>query len=629
MAHSASLEGRHSVTLANERWFEPILRTADLWLSRFVEGAAALLVVAEVCLLFAGVVARYALHSPIVWSDELAGSMFLWLSMLGSVIALRRGEHMRFGALVDRASPRTQAILRTLMVAATLALLLLLLSPAWDYVQDESFATLPLLGVPSSWRVVGIEIGIVLMIVTLLLQGVRQAHMGTLLACLAVVATVGAALWFAKPALLALGNMNLLVYFVLLIGVCIATGVPIGFAFGLSTVAYLATMTSVPLSVIVNRIDQGMSQPLLLAIPMFVFLGLLIDVTGLARAMIALLAALLGRMRGGLYYVLLGAMLLVSGISGSKAADMAAIAPGLFPEMRKRGANEGDLVALLSSSAAMADTIPPSLVLITLGSVTGLSIASLFTAGLVPALVLAVTLGVVVFLRSRNERPATQPRMPARDMARVFAKALPALVLPFLIRWAVVEGVATATEVSTIGIVYALVVGLTLYRPVQWSRLYPVLVESAALSGAILFVIGTATSMAWALTQSGFSSDLATAMEKMPGGAMGFMAVTIVVFVLLGNVLEGIPAILLFGPLLLPVAHALGIHDVQYAMVIVIAMSIGLFAPPFGVGFYSACAIGKVQPGDAVRHVWRYLGALCAGLILIATVPWLSTVLLK
>jgi tripartite ATP-independent transporter DctM subunit len=629
VVRSASLEGVHVVAHVPTRWLENTLRQTDRWLARFVEAAAALLLLAEVGLLFAGVIARYAMHSPIVWSDELAGSMFLWLSMLGSVIALRRGEHMRFGALVERASPRAQAILKTLVVAATLALLVLLLSPAWDYVQDESFATLPLLGVPSSWRVVGIGIGVVLMIATLMLQGVRQCHVGTLLACLVVVAAVGAALWLAKPALLALGNLNLLVFFVVLIGACIAAGVPIGFAFGLSTVAYLSTMTTVPLSVIVNRIDQGMSQPLLLAIPMFVFLGLLIDVTGLARAMIALLAALLGRLRGGLYYVLLGAMLLVSGISGSKAADMAAIAPGLFPEMRKRGAKEGDLVALLSSSAAMADTIPPSLVLITLGSVTGISIASLFTAGLIPALVLAVSLGIVVFFRSRNDRMDTQPRVPASELARTFAKALPALVLPFLIRWAVVEGVATATEVSTIGIVYALVVGLTLYRPVQWSRLYPVLVESAALSGAILFVIGTATSMAWALTQSGFSSDLALAMEKMPGGSAGFIAVTIVVFILLGNILEGIPAILLFGPLLLPVSHALGIHDVQYAMVIVIAMSIGLFAPPFGVGFYSACAIGKVQPGDAVRHVWRYLAALCVGLVVIAAVPWLSTALLK
>jgi TRAP-type C4-dicarboxylate transport system permease large subunit len=156
-----------------------------------------------------------------------------------------------------------------------------------------------------------------------------------------------------------------------------------------------------------------------------------------------------------------------------------------------------------------------------------------------------------------------------------------------------------------------------------------VLIETAALSGAILFVIGTATGMAWALTQSGFSSDLASAMKAHSGGAYGFLAITVIVFVLLGNILEGIPAILLFAPLLLPVSSSFGIHDVHYAMVVVIAMSIGLFSPPFGIGFYSACAIGKVAPDQAIGHMWKYLGALLAGLILIAAVPWFSICLLS
>src|SRR5204862_3580862 len=227
------------------------------------------------------------------------------------------------------------------------------------------------------------------------------------------------------------GNLNLLVFFVALIGVAIIIGVPIGFAFGIATIAYLALMTSVPLSVIVNRLDQGMSQPLLLAIPLFILLGLLIDIGGLAKVMISLLALLLGWIRGGLYYVLLAAMMLVSGISGSKAADMAAIAPGLFPEMRRRGAKDGDLVALLATSAAMADTIPPSLVLITLGSVTGISIASLFTAGLIPAAVLAIALAVVVFVRSRTEPVPDAARPTPRAIARAFVAALPAIALPF------------------------------------------------------------------------------------------------------------------------------------------------------------------------------------------------------
>jgi tripartite ATP-independent transporter DctM subunit len=307
---------------------------------------------------------------------------------------------------------------------------------------------------------------------------------------------------------------------------------------------------------------------------------------------------------------------------------MAAVAPGLFPEMRRRGAKEGDLVALLAASAAMADTIPPSIVLITLGSVTGISIASLFTAGLLPALVLAAALAVLIFIRSRSEPLPALARPSWSAIGRSFLAAIPAIVLPFVIRWAVVDGVATATEVSTIGVVYTLIVGVLLYRPVQWSRLYPVLVETVALSGAILFVIGTATGMAWALTQSGFSSNLAASMKSLSGGATGFLLITIVVFVLLGNILEGIPAILLFAPLLLPVSHSFGIHDVHYSMVVVIAMSIGLFAPPFGIGFYSACAIGRVTPDQAVGHMWRYLAALFVALLLIAAVPWFSTALL-
>jgi tripartite ATP-independent transporter DctM subunit len=198
------------------------------------------------------------------------------------------------------------------------------------------------------------------------------------------------------------------------------------------------------------------------------------------------------------------------------------------------------------------------------------------------------------------------------------------LALPFVIRSAVVEGVATATEVSTIGILYTLVVGLLVYRQLDWRRMGPMLVETAALSGAILLIIGCATAMAWALTQSGFSRDLVALMTKVPGGATGFMVVSLLVFVILGSILEGIPAIVLFGPLLFPVARALGIHEVHYAMVVVFAMGLGLFAPPVGVGFYAACAIGKVDADQALGRIWPYLGALLLALLVIAFVPWVS-----
>ena len=428
----------------------------------------------------------------------------------------------------------------------------------------------------------------------------------------------------ADPWLEQLGNLNLILFFLGVVGAAVLAGVPIAIAFAVGTFSYMVLTTDVPMLLFVGRFYEGMSHLILLAIPLFVFLGLLIEMTGMARAMVDFLASLLGHVRGGLSYVLVGAMYLVSGISGSKAADMAAVAPALFPEMIKRGSEPGDLVALLAATGAQTETVPPSLVLITIGSVTGVSIGALFTGGLLPSLVLAVGLCVVVRQRYRNQDMSGIRRATMAEVGRAFIVSLPALALPFVIRFMVVEGVATATEVSTIGIAYTIVVGLLIYRQFNWSRMVPMLVETASLSGVILLILGAATAMAWALTQSGFSQQLATAMTGLPGGKFTFMAASIVAFVVLGSVLEGIPVIVLFGPLLFPIAEKIGIHEVHYAMVTVLAMGIGLFAPPFGVGFYAAGAIGRIDPNLGIRPIMAYLLAMLLGLVVVAAVPWVS-----
>jgi tripartite ATP-independent transporter DctM subunit len=602
----------------------PRFARLDTALARVTEIPAAILVAVEIVVLFAGVVSRYVFHRPLVWSDELATLLFLWLAMLGSVIALRRGEHMRLTAVVGSAPRSWRPWLDALAAMVVAVFVLLILVPAQVYVEGEWAIEMPALQIPNAFRVASIAIGAILMLVIALARLAEQTRPRHALGAIALTLAVGLALWLAKPILLGMGNYNLIVFFVVLVALCVAMGVPIAFAFGVSTLAYLSLMTRVPLTVVVSRMDEGMSSIILLSVPLFVFLGLLIEMTGLARAMVDFLASLLGHVRGGLATVLLGAMYLVSGISGSKAADMAAVAPVLFPEMKRRGAKPGELVALLASSGAMSETIPPSLVLITIGSVTGVSIAALFTGGLLPALVLALALVVVAGFRSRGEDLSGVRRAPMRVVVKTFLVALPALALPFLIRAAVVEGVATATEVSTIGVFYTAVAGLVIYRQFDWRRLYPMLVETASLSGAILLIIGTATGMAWGLTQSGFSRQLAATMATVPGGEWGFLAISIVAFAVLGSVLEGIPAIVLFGPLLFPAARALHIHEVHYAMVVILAMGIGLFAPPFGVGFYAACAIGRVSPDEAMGRVWTYLGALALALLLVAAIPWLS-----
>src|SRR6476469_9849296 len=593
-------------------------------LGMLVEIPAAFLVVAEIVILFAGVVARYALHRPLIWSDELASILFLWLAMLGAAVAFRRAEHMRMTAVVASAKPAMRAYLDLVATAAALAFLLLIAWPAWEYAYEESYITTPALQIANIWRAAALPVGIALMALFALLRLARSGNVRTMVAAILSVALVIAVFRLFKGSLRPLGNINLIIFFVGVAGFCVFAGVPLAFGFGLATYGYLALTTGTPLMVLVGRMDEGMSHLILLSVPLFVFLGLLIEMTGMARAMVAFLASLLGHVRGGLHYVLVGAMYLVSGLSGSKAADMAAVAPVLFPEMKARGARPGDLVALLAATGAQTETIPPSLVLITIGSVTGVSIAALFTGGLLPGVVLAITLSALVWWRYRNEDLSHVKKAGAREVLRSLIIALPALALPFVIRAAVVEGIATATEVSTIGIVYGVVVGLLVYRRFDWRRLLPMLIDTACLSGAILLIIGTATGMAWGLTQSGFSRGLAVAMTGLPGGAASFIAVSIVAFVVLGSVLEGIPAIVLFGPLLFPIARAVGVHEVHYAMIIILAMGIGLFAPPFGVGYYAACAIGRVDPAEGIRPILGYMLALLAGLIVVAIFPWIS-----
>ncbi|MBV9786270.1 MAG: TRAP transporter large permease subunit [Acidisphaera sp.] len=600
-----------------------ILHRLDRLVDGLTRGIAAALVVVEIAILFAGVISRYVFDDPLVWVEELAGILFLWLVSLGAVIALMRGEHMRMNVIVGRIGRPAQRFLARLSAVIVAVVTIGLIVPGWSYAVQQQAILTPVLQMPGSWEVAGQLAALVLLLYVALRQLFAGAAWGELAVVLGIGAAIGLALWLLEPEFDALGNADLLIFFIGIVGACIFIGVPIAFSFGIATFGYIYFTTNIPLAVVIGQMDQGMSSIELLAVPMFVVLGLLLEMTGIARAMVDFLAALVGNRRGGLSYVLIAAMYLISGISGSKAADQAAVAPVLLPEMRRRGAAPGELAAQLAASAAMSETIPPSLVLIIVGAVTGVSISALFAGGLLPAGIAALGLAVLVFFRTRGERPQGA-RVSARGAWRLFVVAIPALILPFVIRYAVLAGITTATEVATLGVVYAIIVGIAVYRCFDWRRLIPILVETAALSGAILLIIGLASAMAWALTQAGFAQTLADMMTGLPGGKFGFLAVSILVFLVLGSVLEGLPAMVLFGPLLFPIAQQLGIHLVQYAIVAILAMGIGLFSPPFGVGFYQTCLIGKVPSDEAFGRIWPYMATLVLALIIVAAVPWIS-----
>lgn len=595
---------------------------------RPVEFVAALLLLAVTLLLLGGVCSRYVFHYPVVWIEEAASIAFLWLAMLGSAIALDRNEHLRLTLFLNMMPAPMRALLETFALLVVATFLAGLVPVAFEYAMEEWYITSAALHIPNTFRVSAIPFGMVMMLAIVLAYAVRTSSWRNLAISAVALAVTAGILWLASPALIAMGNSSLLIFLVLFVAATLVAGVPIAFCFGIGSLAYLAFGTHTPVYVMIGRMDEGMSGVILLSVPIFVLLGCILDATGMGKAIVDFLASLLGHVKAGMSYVLLGSLFIVSGISGSKVSDMATVAPALFPEMKRRGNKPPEMIALLATGAAMADTVPPSIVLIVLGSVAGVSIAGLFTSGIVVALVL---LGMLVGLarwKARNEALVGVQRARMGVVLRLLVLAAPALVLPFLIRSSVAGGIATATEVSTLAVVYALFVGVVLYGGIGWRKFYFMLVETASLTGAILIILGTALAMAWVITQAGVAQVLADFMTDLPGGWVTFMALSILLFLVLGCILEGLPAIVLMSPLMFPIAKGLGINDIHYAMVVVTAMNIGLMTPPIGIGFYLACKIGNVSPDEAIGAIWPYIGALVLGLIVIALVPWISIGLL-
>src|SRR5450830_972017 len=369
-----------------------------------VAAVAAALVVVETAVLLAGVIYRYALHDPLIWSDELASTLFIWLSMLGAVLALDRGEHMRLTAIVNRLSDKWRIWFETVAALIVCIFVLMIIHPAVDHASEQMAITTPALEIPDGLRAAALPVGAILMFLAAISRMASRSSVRQVASAVAVVALIGALLWISKPALLAMGNYNLIVFFVLLIGACVAGGIPIAFAFGTATMAYLTIATGAPMMIVVSRMDEGMSSLILLSVPLFVLLGSLLEISGLARTLIDFMAALLGHVRGGLQYVLLGAMFLVSGISG-----------------------------------AMTETIPPSLVLITIGAVCSVSITALFIGGLMPAVIATIAIGIICWFRARREPMPDVKRATIGVIGKTLIAAIPALALPMLIRVAVIE----------------------------------------------------------------------------------------------------------------------------------------------------------------------------------------------
>jgi tripartite ATP-independent transporter DctM subunit len=369
----------------------------------------------------------------------------------------------------------------------------------------------------------------------------------------------------------------------------------------------------------------GTDHFVLLAIPFFVLAGLLMESNGMSARLIELLLRLLGRVRGGLGLISITSTAFFSGVSGSKLADIAAVGGIVMPAVRRTRQDPNEAAGLLACTAVMAETIPPCINMIIMGFVANISIAGLFMAGLVPAAVMALALcAVAIWVGSKiDPAEAFEHRTP---MLRLLGGALVALIMVGMIGKGVTSGVATSTEVSAFAVVYALVVGGLAFRELNLRSVAQLFVRSASMAGSILFIVAAASSVSFALTIEQIPQMVSGAMIAFAQdyGSTAFLLIAVVMMVVFGAVLEGAPALIIFGPLLTPIAQQLGIHPLHFGTVMVIAMGLGLFAPPIGLGLFATCAITGTQVRDVARPMMKYLAVLVATLLVLVLVPSFS-----
>jgi tripartite ATP-independent transporter DctM subunit len=432
---------------------------------------------------------------------------------------------------------------------------------------------------------------------------------------------------FAPDAIPDAGLLMLLVF-----ALCLAAGMPIGFVLAFSALIFIWVDGTLPGVIFAQQMGRGIDNFVLLAIPFFILVGYVMEANGMSVRLIELLERLVGSVRGGLNVVMVLSMVIFSGISGSKMADVAAVGSVLIPAARRQQQNPGNAVALLAASAVMAETIPPCINLIILGFVANLSIGGLFVAGVVPAALMAAVLIAVAVARGARVPPsqrAARPRAASHQLWRGSAVTVGLLVIIF---GGFKSGFATATEISAFAVIYAIVVGGMVFRELGLRTTTQAFVNAATRSGLVLFIVAAAQAVAFVLTLQQVPHALAERLIALShGGGSGlFMVLSILILIVMGSVLEGAAALIIFAPLLVPIAGQIGIAPLHFGVVLVIAMGIGLFAPPLGLGLYGACLIGNVPIEATVRPMLRYLGLLFVCLIVIAFIPaitlWLPRV---
>ncbi|RMG23548.1 MAG: TRAP transporter large permease [Bacteroidetes bacterium] len=398
---------------------------------------------------------------------------------------------------------------------------------------------------------------------------------------------------------------------------------PIAFSLGLACLAYLL-FSDIPLTILPLKMYSGIDVFVLLSIPGFILAGNIMNEGGMTERIIAFCNRMLGHIRGGLALANIGASMLFAGISGTAVADTASIGSVMIPAMRKEGYDNDFSCAVTASSSTVGPIIPPSVPMIIAGTLSGLSVGRLFLAGAIPGLLLGLGLMLVTYFIARKKKFPQLPRSSWKERLRSFVDAFWAILMTVIILVGIIGGMFTPTEASIIAVLYALLIGWVVYGRLNWKRLSVVVIDSMKTSASLMVLVGFANLFGWILITEQVPQTIAAQLQSITQQPWLILLLINLLLIFVGTFMETIAALLIMFPLLLKVALAVGIDPVQFAVIAVLNLIIGLTTPPVGVCLFVASSIGKTSVGRVSRAGFPFLLVSLLVLLLVSYIPQIS-----
>lgn len=429
--------------------------------------------------------------------------------------------------------------------------------------------------------------------------------------------------------------MFLILVMALLAGVLLIFGVPMAFAIGVSAagVAFISGVT--PVQVLTVQMFDTSTSFLLIAIPLFVFASSIMAAGGLASDLIRLAELIVGRLRGGLGVAIVGSSMLFSGMTGAKVAEIAALSQTAVPALKQRRYDPNYAATIVLAGSAAGELVPPAINMIIVGEVLNTSVTKLFVGSVAPAVFLGALVSVLVVAKGSKKSlmtmgtgsPHPQQHLSQSSTSRAIVGGIVAAGLPLLVFGGILGGAFSPTEAAGVACLYSMLVVSVVYRRLGLKQLLRLAADSAVLSGALVLLVVCAAAFSQMLSIQQVQFRLVTAFAGLGNSQILLVAVTVLLFVVMGSVLEGLPAVIIFAPVLAPIAAAAGMDPTHFGVLIVAAIGLGLCLPPVGIGFVTACAVSEAKSADVTKHYLPFVAVLLAGVLAIGFIPQFSTFL--